>query len=85
MLTAVTVALLVAGLGLILAGVLLTIKQAPVTGSKAAESATGLIKALAELAEALKGYPAGLVMIFLGVLLLLVSATVGAVGTAVTA
>lgn len=71
---------LIAGVLLILVGSYLTVKQAPVTGSQAAEGMTGLVKALAELAEALKGYPAGLIMIFLGVLLLLASAVVGTAG-----
>ncbi|GIL37594.1 hypothetical protein [Phycicoccus sp. DTK01] len=84
MLQLITATLLIAGVILIGVGAYLTVRQAPVTGSKAAEGMTGLVKALAQLAEALKGYPAGLVMIFLGVLLLLASAIAGTVGAAVT-
>ena len=72
--------MLTAGVLLIVVGTVLTVKQAPVTGSQASEGMTGLVRALAELADALKGYPAGLIMIFLGVLLLMASALVGTAG-----
>lgn len=81
MLGAVTVVMLALGVLLVCAGVFLTLRRAPVGGNQANEGMSGLVKALAELATALQGYPAGLVLIFLGVLLLLASAVTGAVGT----
>lgn len=73
--------ILAVGVLLIVVGIILTVRrERAVETTPVAEEMSGLVRALAELATALKGYPAGLIMIFLGVLLLLVSAVVGVSG-----